>query len=187
MIIYCKFCESKVDANEQGSYDYSDDDLECPVKVTLCSCPVCQYPIIISQELDYDPDERSTSWTNPIVIWPSTKDISYYIPDIVRGSLEEARKCLDAKAYSACAVMCGRALEAIGVDHKVKSRFIAGGLKELLDKKVIDNRLYEWGQELRMHRNTGAHASDILISKEDASDLLDFAVAICDYVYVLIN
>lgn len=32
-----------------------------------------------------------------------------------------------------------------------------------------------------------AHASDVKISKIDASDLLDFAIAICDYVYVLRN
>lgn len=38
---------------------------------------------------------------------------------------------------------------------------------------------------LREHGNIGAHPSEEKISKEDARDLLDFATAICDYIFVL--
>ena len=41
------------------------------------------------------------------------------------------------------------------------------------------------GEALRNRRNIGAHASDENISREDASDILDFTIAICEYVYVL--
>ena len=40
-------------------------------------------------------------------------------------------------------------------------------------------------KELIKHINIGAHATEDKISKEDAKDLLDFAQAICDYVFVL--
>lgn len=81
--------------------------------------------------------------------------------------------------------MCGRVLESICAEHGTKNKLLMGGLKELLDKQVIDKRIYEWGQALREHRNIGAHATKANISKEDARDLLDFANAICDYIFVL--
>jgi hypothetical protein len=62
---------------------------------------------------------------------------------------------------------------------------IASGLKKLKDDGVIDNRLYEWGEALRKHRNLGAHATTVKVSKEDARDLLDFSIAICEYIFVL--
>ena len=83
--------------------------------------------------------------------------------------------------------MCGRALESICSEHNTKNKFLAGGLKELLDNQIIDKRIYEWGEALREHRNIGAHATGGKISKKDAKDLLDFANAICDYVFVLTN
>jgi hypothetical protein len=62
---------------------------------------------------------------------------------------------------------------------------IQNGLKELKELGVIDGRIYEWGEELRKSRNIGAHATDEKITPEDARDMLDFTIAIGDYVYVL--
>jgi hypothetical protein len=59
------------------------------------------------------------------------------------------------------------------------------GLKELHERQIIDARLYQWGDELRKHRNLAAHASDAQFAFNDAKDLYDFATAICDYVFVL--
>jgi hypothetical protein len=81
--------------------------------------------------------------------------------------------------------MCGKAIEAICAEHKTKSKNLGAGLKELLDKKVIDVRLFEWGDALRQQRNIGAHANEEDVSREDARDVLDFALAICEYVFVL--
>ncbi|MDH4202963.1 MAG: DUF4145 domain-containing protein [Phycisphaerae bacterium] len=97
----------------------------------------------------------------------------------------DARKCYKAKVYDACAVMSGRTLEGICKHYKTKGNTLAAGLKELKDSGVIDERLYQWSVELRKHRNMGAHARVDKISKEDAKDLLDFAQAFCDYVFVL--
>jgi hypothetical protein len=85
----------------------------------------------------------------------------------------------------ACAVMCGRALEGVCRHFKTSSSYLAGGLKELLEKEIIDKRLFQWSQELQRHRNFAAHATDEKITREDAESLLEFVVAICDYVFVL--
>jgi hypothetical protein len=80
--------------------------------------------------------------------------------------------------------MCGRALEAVCLAHDLKGG-LAKGLKSLREAKVIDGRLFDWSEELRDQRNLAAHPSDRELKKADASDLLDFTHAICDYVFVL--
>jgi hypothetical protein len=97
----------------------------------------------------------------------------------------EARKCFKAAAYTACAVMCGRAIEGICEHFGTKSKNLMGGLVELRDKGIIEGRLYKWSEALRKSRNMGAHATGERIPKEAAEDLLLFTNAICEYVFVL--
>ncbi|NGM83391.1 DUF4145 domain-containing protein [Paenibacillus sp. 7124] len=81
--------------------------------------------------------------------------------------------------------MCGRVIESICKDHNTKSGNLLNGLKILLEKQIIDKKIYDWADALRLHRNIGAHANEEVIIKEDARDLLDFSFAICNYVYIL--
>lgn len=183
MIIECPNCESKVDAKvlaEHESMEYYG-----PVKVTFLECPVCKNSILAHQ--DYiQTGPQDWDWSEPVRIWPAAeKFVSGFLPDIVGNSLEQAKKCFKAKAYDACAVMCGRVMEGIWTEYKTKNKFLRGRLKELLDKQIIDKRIYEWGEALRKHRNIGAHAATEKISKDDARYLLDFAEAICEYIFVL--
>ena len=60
-----------------------------------------------------------------------------------------------------------------------------GDLQRAKDEVQIDGRLFQWGDALRERRNIGAHATEEDISGEDAKDVLDFALAICEYVFVL--
>ncbi|EHL24544.1 hypothetical protein KYG_02212 [Acidovorax sp. NO-1] len=62
---------------------------------------------------------------------------------------------------------------------------IAKGLADLKAKGVIDERLFNWAEALRRERNIGAHASDQETTKENAQDVIDFTIAIFDYVYTL--
>jgi hypothetical protein len=125
-------------------------------------------------------------WGSPIRVFPiGERPIAATVPPIVRSSLEEADLCFRARAYSACAVMCGRALEGMCHHFNAKSKHLGGGLKELRQRQIIDERLFKWSEELQRHRNLGAHATEERIPREDARDLLDFANAITEYVFVL--
>lgn len=62
---------------------------------------------------------------------------------------------------------------------------IGKGISELKAKGIIDQRLFDWAEALRKERNIGAHASDEETTKEDAEDIVDFTIAIFDYVYTL--
>lgn len=80
--------------------------------------------------------------------------------------------------------MCGRALERL-TKEKASGKTLAEGLSDLKAKGVIDERLSLWASALRRERNIGAHATDEEVSKENAQDVVDFTVAIFEYVYTL--
>jgi Domain of unknown function (DUF4145) len=52
------------------------------------------------------------------------------------------------------------------------------------ERSVIDGRLLEWTQALRVLRNEGAHYTGTQVKRADAEDALAFAEAVLDYVYV---
>jgi hypothetical protein len=112
-------------------------------------------------------------------------DISAEIPASARRDIQDAQKCFLHGIYSATAVLCGRALEILIKEKVGKNHTISKGLVELKNKNIIDERLFGWAEALRKERNIGAHASDEDTTKENAQDIIDFTIAIFDYVYVL--
>lgn len=185
MIVECPYCESKVDCEEKGSVAIDGEYVPVPTKAVLLECKICHSPLFGWTEL-IQTGEDSWEWDQVERQWPpQDKDIDWDIPEIARISLIEAKVCFKAKAFNACAVMCGRTIEGLCKHHDPKTRNLAGGLKKLRDDGVIDTRLYNWGEALRSHRNLGAHATTEKVSREDARDLLDFSIAICEYVFVL--
>jgi len=186
MIIECHYCESKVDAKILNTHiQPGDEDNPFEKRTYFLECPACGNPMVGVQEEEFASEHLEAVWSSPERVWPSPdKPLHWNLPTIVRNALEEAHKCYKAKAYRACAVMCGTALEGICVEF-TKKKYLAEGLKALLEKKIIDSRIFEWGEALRQHRNLGAHATEHDISRRDATDLLDFTNAICDYIYDL--
>ncbi len=185
MIIECFYCESKVDAKVLSEHTKAGtEDYPFATYYYFLECPSCKNPMVATNEDTIDDDSNLTQ-TLLERVWPAPiYRFHPRLPIHLKNLFEEAQKCYQAKAYRACAVMCGTVLECVCLDHTSK-RYLAEGLKELLDKKIIDSRIYEWGEALRQHRNIGAHAGTQDITKEDAKDLLDFTNAICDYIYVL--
>lgn len=186
MIIECPYCQANVDGKVLTSHESFDPEADpFAFRASLLECPVCKSTLLAGQSL-VDVDFNKQEWDSPSRIWPSPKRYySWSIPNLVRVSLEEAERCLRAGAYIGCAAMCGRALEAICRHHETKSPYLGDGLKELLDREVIDKRLYQWSQELQRQRNIAAHATEDKISKADAENLLDFVNAISEYIFVL--
>jgi hypothetical protein len=56
-------------------------------------------------------------------------------------------------------------------------------LKELKDQGVIENRLYEWADALRISGNEAAHDVNVTISPDDAKDIIEFTNALLEYVF----
>lgn len=185
MITECPNCESRVDCYERGEVGIDLEHTGIPTKVVLLECKLCNSPLLgLSEIMQISSNEWE--WEPASRLWPAPEtDINWEIPEIARNSLIEAKICFKARAYSACAVMCGRAIEGVCKNHDSKTKTLAAGLKKLKEDGVIDSRLFSWGDALRENRNLGAHATTEKVSKDDAQDLLDFSIAICDYVFVL--
>ncbi len=190
MNVDCPHCQLRVQARviaEHVDYD-SFDEYEGPesFRTLLLECSSCFRSLLLGQySFDYPDEDGIRHWSRTSRLWPPLRQLSSEIPESVRSSLEEAEKCYKGRAYNATAVMVGRGLEGICQHFKTKDVRPAAGLKELRDREIIDRNIYEWGEELRKHRNIGAHEVEQNISKEDAEDVLNFIIAICEYIFVL--
>ena len=181
VVIDCPHCSVRVNAPIRGAV--SDSDSDCAV--VLAACPSCRSPLVGTTHLfqnelnDWQYDQADRVWPAPTSV-----EVSLTIPQNVRRDIKDAQKCIAHGIYSAAVVLCGKALERL-VKERAPSKTLAEGLNELKANGIIDERLSLWAAALRKERNIGAHASDEEVSKENAQDVLDFTVAIFEYVYTL--
>jgi hypothetical protein len=128
MIIECPHCDSKVDGKVLGEKKYSSTEESESSKTSFLECPVCHACIVASQEI-IQTGYNESDYSSATRLWPEpSTNLHWSIPRLTRQSLGEAKRCLDARAYAACAVMCGKAIEAICAEHKTKSKNLGGGL-----------------------------------------------------------
>jgi len=185
--IDCPDCESKIGAEILSSSSFYEEESGVTLVVYLLKCPICSLPICAIGEVELGGTREEPEWEEGPLdrVWPYPKKYFSDLPISVKQSLEEAEKCFSVNANLACSVMCRRTLESLCVDLGVLNKSLPDKLQELKTKGVIDGRLAEWGETLRQMGNIGAHASDNRIGKQDARDILDFTIAICEYVYML--
>jgi len=83
--------------------------------------------------------------------------------------------------------MCRKSIEAICADKGETKGNLAEKLRKLKEKKVLENTLYNWANELRLIGNDGAHSHDQIVTHQDSKDSLDFLDALITYLYHLID
>ncbi|HEY4760156.1 MAG TPA: DUF4145 domain-containing protein [Thermoguttaceae bacterium] len=182
VIIDCTTCSAKVQASIVGKIWLPDDPSHFGAYLFL-RCLSCGNPsVMIADRLQVGDDDFI--WDGK-KLWPSVDEIDHpSIPKKVSKDLLDAKKCFDAGVYSASVVMCGRALEGV-VREKTNEINLFKGLGKLKEMQIIDERLFNWSELLRKERNLGAHSSEEEITKDNARDLYDFAIALCEFIYVL--
>jgi hypothetical protein len=201
-IIDCPDCKAKVAAVQDGeTVSKWTDDGGSPgaTRITVGRCPSCGTLLagksdqIRFENIDSEYDE----WSDAVRVYPKPERAfsSRRIPKTLRNSLVEGNRSLQANANIAACVMFGRALEALCRDHLVdkddpsaKKRpvMLGAGIKQLKEKNIIDDRLYDWSQHLQAFRNLGAHPDDEFApSRRDTEDFQAFVYAIIEYVYDL--
>lgn len=177
----CPACNIRVHARVRGVV-YEDDT----VAIVLVQCPSCGNPIVGRSEL-YEDEMLDMQYGHAERVWPapSTVELNTSIPERARREIKDAQKGLSHGMYPAAVVHCGRAVELLVENKAPGKNTLANGLLELKSKGVIDDRLYQWATALRRERNLGAHAGDHEVTKEDATDVLAFTIAIFEYIYTL--
>ena len=180
MLINCPTCRAKVAAIELKQT--SNDSENGWWQYTFLQCPSCKCPMLAEQE--GAPDGRKMVWDPPRRVWPEPPNFSHIIPKDIRYSLTEAARCWECGVFTASVAMAGRALEGL-VRHFTNKQYLGDGITELHNLGIIDKRLLDWAKALHLDRNVAAHASGQTFSADDAEDLLAFATAICEYVFVI--
>lgn len=180
MILECKKCQALVNAEYIAQYDYSMDGEEygvsgiIPGRVVMWKCPNCERPLLT------DDDDLFGQF---VLYPPEDNRVNPGLPVPLKSAYSEAIACFKSKAYTATVIMCRKTLEGICVEHGVKGNNLVSSLKELKDKGVIENRLYEWADALRISGNEATHDVTVIVSSEDARDILEFTNALLEYVF----
>lgn len=200
-IIDCPYCKAKVGVEEKGRAENTGFDADAGEphgeRLTVGACPSCSTLLAghaTQTHFSGWEDEEDNRWSDVIRVYPkpSKTFTSYRIPVAVKQSLLEGDKSMQAGANMAACVMFGRALEAVcrdilldPKDPKPKHIMLGQGIQELKAQNIIDQRLFDWSQQLRAFRNIAAHPEGTPISREDAEDLEAFVNAIIEYIYDL--
>lgn len=79
--------------------------------------------------------------------------------------------------------MCRKTLEGLCSAHNIKGRNLSDSLKKLKDNGIIEERLFEWAEELRTLGNEAAHGVDSIVNAQDANNMLEFTEALAEYVF----
>jgi uncharacterized protein DUF4145 len=80
--------------------------------------------------------------------------------------------------------MVRRTLEGVCVQHGIRDVPLVKALKRMQEDGLIEGRLVEWAQALRVLGNEAAHFTGTRVTIEDAKDALALAEAILNYMYV---
>lgn len=178
MLTECKNCQATVDATVVGSYDALDEEIGNPVRFTFAKCPRCAAPLLLCQE------DFGSGWDDPARLFPPRDDLlSWAIPEKIRNAYIEAARCFNGKAFTASAIMCRKTLEGVCRQHGVSANNLKTALAKLKETGVIEGRLFEWADELRLAGNEAAHDVNVEVQSRDAGDIVEFTKALLEYVY----
>ncbi len=183
MIVECTKCEAFVETEPAGEYQYLRRGDTPSGRYVLLRCKKCDGPILVWQD-NVGNIAEGDIWDAPVTLFPVQRDrASKDVPPPLGDSYDEAAACSRAKAYTATAIMYRRTLEGVCDAKDMRERSLARSLAKLRDSGLIDDRLFEWADALRIAGNEAAHDVGAKVSRDDARDILDFTNAILEYLF----
>lgn len=193
--LYCPTCNVQVAAREIANHSALEPDQwvvdfdSDPVKViqyAFLICTRCNSPFLTRQRFLEVPAEFSAPQDDPEVLYPIPRNFdSEGLPASVGRSYFSAVASFRAGLYEPCAIMCRKCLEAIARESGGTGRSLFNRLQDLKERGVIDGKLLNWADGLRVIGNDAAHDLDIVISEGEAQDALQFVEALIMYVFQL--
>ena len=183
MIIECSECRQYVQAGETASYARHFDGRKPSCRYMLLACSACSSPILIRQT-NVGNMAEGDKWDTPFVMYPQGDTrVNPNAPEDIRRAFEEACACYRSQAFTASAIMCRKTIEGTCAAHGVTERNLHSSLKQMKEKGLIDDRLFEWSNVLRAVGNEAAHGVGVSIDQADAKDTIEFTNAILDYMF----
>lgn len=195
--IFCPNCNAIVETKIVGSYwveigagraiDIMEaSDIAYTAYVYhLSKCPRCENPFLTESEYYIIPAEVE-AFQDCKLLYPSdNKFIADKLPLSVQKSYHNAKQSYKAGLYEPAAIMCRKCLEAICSEKGIVKGNLQNKIEKLKQENIIDNKLFEWADKLRIIGNDAAHDIEVNITMEDASDSIEFIEALLSYVFIL--
>lgn len=188
-IVTCPNCHQRVMPDERAEdkpFPFLREGEQLPTwRYILAGCEICWQTLVIRESIEEKEGEEEGEKRVVQVLWPMPdRVLNNVIPEALRQEHAEARACFRAKAYIATTVMVRRTLEGVCSDQGVTKKPLYAALEEMRSSGLIEGRLFDWAQELRVLGNDAAHFTGRSVSEEDAEDALILAEALMDYLYV---
>lgn len=158
-------------------YEANEDDIVDECWWAILKCSTCGK---FSLYRDYW-DEEQKRWTAKL-IFPVPISLPIEVPEQIRQLFLEA-VTVRQSSLSLCAVGLRKCLEAVAIDHGCKGN-LAQAIKTLSTQGVIPATLSKMMDSSRLIGNLGAHATSAKLTSDDADLLVNFVLAIFEYVYV---
>ena len=152
-----------------------------PTEYALVQCSEC-HKVSVQIREDFGQGFQDDK---PGIVYPAKRSLSRDVPEPLRREFKEAQACFSAKAYEATVVMVRRILEGTCKENNVQERNLVKSLQKLKADGLIDDKIAEWADALRVLGNEGAHYTGRRVSRDDSEDALAFAEALLDHIYVL--
>ena len=106
-------------------------------------------------------------------------------PSSITNTYIQALKSYKMSLFDPCALMCRKCIEGLCKILDVTGKNLKQKIENLKKTNHIDERLLNWGHQIRLIGNEAAHDIDKPVSKKDAQDILEFTEAILIYVFSL--
>lgn len=158
----------------------------------ILECQWCKRPTLEEIETDYSfKMDDVYGWMEPVsykitILYPEDKPVKAPLtdlPEMIEKKYLATLKMQNVEP-SACAVLAGRALEAICNYEKATGKTLSDKLNNLVGSDRIPRTLAEMAHQLRQIRNLGAHDAEDEVTEEDVPLILDFLEAILEYLYI---
>ncbi|MGI0489654.1 DUF4145 domain-containing protein [Pantanalinema rosaneae CENA516] len=190
--VSCEHCKTIVQAEVVSHYRRIDGDEYDDVYFSyydyfFLKCLNCEHPILIQEwqlYKSYGMEAPELENASESMLFPASFiKVNSNLPVAIKEAYGEALLCLRAKAFTASVLMCRKTLEGICVDHGAKARDLKSSLQKMKDDGIIERRLFEWADALRISGNEAAHDVNISFSEMDAIDIIEFTKALIEYIY----
>ena len=124
---------------------------------------------------------------NALELYPQVVSVDECLPDKVKQFLNQSLETIHAPAGS---IM----LSASSIDSMLKDKgYKAGNLYKRIEEAASDHLITagmsEWAHQIRLEANDQRHADEdaILPTEADAKRIIEFALALAEFLYVLPN
>lgn len=120
-------------------------------------------------------------WT-AMLFYPVPSLAPLEVPQYIQELFSEAIS-IRLQSPSLCAVGLRKCLEAVAKDQGAKGT-LAQAINELATRSVVPPTMAKMMDSSRLMGNLGAHPTDAKLTSTDIDLLVDFALAVFEYVYV---